>query len=318
MKLNNKYLGILGALALATGCGGTGNSNPDPLPDNTPDAGNEQPAGFQQPANTVAVNFTIDASGRPGFYSDGDLEWKGAFEYDSATRIQIPDGNWDGPFAPLYDDGPWTAGGHEPKGSVAGDDKFGVTVFMAVPTEDQRYEYGAQTKAGGWIWPAGDNGAFILVANSTAEVTADGLTLTPEGTYDLRLTLDTKNLGSGATFTAGNPITVKGTFSEWSEDPAFDDGTHGDATANDGVFTYTLSANAVRHLKLTSGTIQEWVWVIYGVDADGKATKAEYKTSSNIAEQTGVAAFTKGPTDADFTSATISLAGNGNTMIVIP
>lgn len=308
MKLNNKYLGILGALALATGCGSTGNSNPDPLPDNTPDAGNEQ-AGFEQPANTVAVNFTIDASGRPGFYSDGDLEWKGAFEYDSATRIQIADGNWDGPFAPLYDDGPWTTGGHEPKGAVAGDDKFGITVFMAVPTEDQTYEYGAQTKAGGWIWPAGDNGSFTLVANSTAEVTADGLTLTPEGTYDLRLTVDTKNLGSGATYTAGSPVTVKGTFSEWGEEAAFDDGTHGDATANDGVFTYTLSENATRRLKLTSGTIQEWVWVIGGV---------EYKKTSGGAEDTGVVAYTKGPSDSGFVTAAITFATNGNTMIVIP
>ncbi len=112
-------------------------------------ASEQQNNGFPQPANTVPVNFTIDASGRKDFYADEDLEWKGSFTFDKETRVLTYSADWAGgagPYAPLYDDGPWTKGGHEPEGATAGDDKFGITAFVAVPTEALKIEYGAQTE----------------------------------------------------------------------------------------------------------------------------------------------------------------------------
>ena len=310
MKINKKFLSCITAAALL-GTAACGDDEPEPEP---------TPTGFPQPANTVPLNFTIDASGRPGFYADEGLEWKGSFTYDKTTRLMTFAADWaggKGPYAPLYDDGPWDTGGHEPKGAVKGDGKFGITAFLPVPTEALKIEYGAQipfgpncsNQDGCWIWK-GSNGSVNVPAGSTTALTATPLTLDPEGTQDLRLTLNTKGLGSGFTYASGTAITVKGTFADWSNEPAFDDGTHGDATSGDGVFTYTLSANAVRRLKLASGTRAEFIWNI---------GTSEYKNSAGEGEKTGVAGFTKGPTDANFVSRTVEVSTtNKNTYVQIP
>lgn len=311
MNATKKFLGCIAVAALATaGCGVQEENPTDPTP-----------TGFQQPANTVALSFTIDASDRKGFYVDEGLEWKGAFTYDKATRILTYAADWaggKGPYAPLYDDGPYDQGGHEPKGAVKGDSKFGITAFLPIPAEALKIEYGAQVPSGPncsnadgcWIWK-GANGSIQVAAGASTALTAEGLKLDPEGTVDLRLTLDTNNLGSGHVLDAGETITVKGTFADWSNEQAFDDGTHGDATAGDKVFTYTLSANAIRRLKLAPGTVAEFVWNI---------GSAEYKTSGNKCETTGVKAYTKGASDASFVdrTSTITIAGNGNTSLPIP
>ena len=52
-------MGVFAAVAL-TACPGGDNNNGD--------AGTDGGNGFQQPANTVAINFSIDASGRPDLY----------------------------------------------------------------------------------------------------------------------------------------------------------------------------------------------------------------------------------------------------------
>ncbi|MDQ3265349.1 MAG: hypothetical protein M3Y59_17115 [Myxococcota bacterium] len=292
---NNKHLSLVGILAAVglTAC-----------PGYTP---------FPQPENTVAVNFTIDASGRPGFYEDGDLEWKGSFTYDETSRILTYDSSWAGgagPYPTLHDDGPWNEGGHEPLGAVAGDDKFGITAFIATPAEAITLEYGAQTccgATGGWVW-TGSNGSVEVTPTSTGPITAEGLTLSPEGTVDLRLTLNTNALGSGHVL--ATPVKVKGTFSDWAEEQAYDDGTHGDATSADGIYTYTLSENATRRLKLTSGTTAQFIWVL---------NTQEYKTSGSAGEQTGVMAYTKGASDSAFVARTVILFGTDeNTAVAIP
>src|SRR5512140_2510952 len=89
---------------------------------------------WNQPAGTVAVNFTIDATTRPGIYHDKDLEWKGDFTYDGGTNILTPNTGWAGPYVPLWDDGQWVDCGHEPLGAVAGDNKFGIAAWMTIPT----------------------------------------------------------------------------------------------------------------------------------------------------------------------------------------
>lgn len=285
----------IAAVAL-TGCPDGGNGGED--------AGTD--AGQQLDENVI-VNFTIDASGRPDFYADGDLEWKGAFELVSGTDNQIqPDSNWDGPFPKLWDDGPVSAGGHEPEGAVAGDDKFGVQLLFARPEEDITLEYGAQIADGAkgctggcWIWPAGDNGSFTVTPTSE-EITAEGLTLTPEGPYDVRLTLDTNALATGFVLDSGETVTVKGgAINAWSNDLAYDDGTHGDAQADDGIYTYVLSENPNR-LKLAGGTVVEFIWNI---------GDQEYKTGDN-GETAGATAAYKHDTAADWTTATITTGGN--------
>jgi hypothetical protein len=74
----------------------------------------------------VAVNFTVDDTANK-VYQAGYLQWKGSFVYNPTTRIITFDDTWADPLIPLYDDGPWKSGGHEPVGAVAGDHKWGVT-----------------------------------------------------------------------------------------------------------------------------------------------------------------------------------------------
>jgi hypothetical protein len=77
---------------------------------------------------------------------------------DPASRIATRDEGWGGPYPRLYDDGPWTAGGHEPAGAVAGDHRWGVTVFIKPPaTGIAQYEYGLVDRTG-----AGQTGPWKL------------------------------------------------------------------------------------------------------------------------------------------------------------
>src|SRR5512147_360805 len=73
-------------------------------------------SSFTQPPGTIAVSFSVDDR-ENRVYGVGDLAWKGSFVYDSNTRTLNYDPFWSAgvPGWPvLYDDGPWTEGGHEP------------------------------------------------------------------------------------------------------------------------------------------------------------------------------------------------------------
>ncbi len=300
------------AMALAA-CGGGGGGGTTTTP------------GFPQPAGTVAVNFTVDDTANKVFTA-GQLEWKGAMVYNSTTRkITGPDATWGGPWAPLYDDGPWNVDppGHEPAGSVAGDHKWGVTVFATPPaTASFTIEYGLndalyQTNYGnGWIWPPGDNGSFVVNAGATAAINAPGLVLPAFGTTDLQLTLDTNNLGPGTW--DPSVVKVKGSAWAWGNITLADDGTKGDATAGDGIYTLELSqyvgvGKPFSHTGLLkSGDKPEFIWVL------GTGIGVEYKTPGNVAELTGVAAGTKAAGAGSFTPQTVAIAANFNTYITVP
>jgi hypothetical protein len=229
-------------------------------------------------------------------YKDGEAQWKGSFMYDSVTRVAFYAADWNGgngPFAPLYDDGPWSgyaAGnvmkyGHEATGEAAGDGVFGATMFVYPPsTGTTLYEYGMVDHAfgDGWIWK-GSNGTFSVAAGATAALKATPLTLDTFGTTDMQLHLDTANLDTTCTpvppATTCTPLTwdfaggvkVKGSAWGWYEV----------ATTNvGGVYSFTLSdfAGAGKQLYHTGllgscGTSQ-FVFVFYA--ADGKTNK-EYK-----------------------------------------
>lgn len=311
MKLGIKSFGVVGAVAglmlLLPGCPGPDYGNDGGTPT---DGGTDGGSGFTQPANTTALNFTIDATARAGEFEDGDLEWKGSWVYDEATRtITAFDDTWPGPEIPLYDDGPWTAGGHEPAGSVANDDKFGVTVFFPHQSIETTFRYGAQTKEGGWIWPESENGTLVVAPGAAGPLTAAGFTMLPVGNVDVKIVINSGNLESG--FTAAGPYQIKGTLTSgpWNLASAYDDGTHGDEVSGDGNFTYVLSEDEANPSLVASGSTQQFVWVIDG---------AEYK-AGGAASDVGVTAFTKGPSATEWTAATISKVGTDqNTAIVIP
>lgn len=304
-----KVLGsvILGALLAA--CGSSSTTTPPP-------------SGFTQPAGTVAVNFVIDDTLNK-LWKSQELEWKGAMIYDSTTRIVTADSTWGGPWAKLYDDGPWNAGGHEPAGAVAGDHKLGVTVFVKPPaTGTDTYGYGLRdatnpdTANGGWVW-IGGNGSFSVSAGATAAITAAGQTFPAHGTTDMQLVIDTNALGAGTWDTS--KISVKGSAWGWTEVQLKDDGTKGDAAAGDKKYTYVLTANLDQTKPpypglLKSGDKPEFIFVFNG---------KEYKDTGGIAISTGVTAGTKASGATAFTSQTIGLTGgtglgSGNTFITVP
>jgi hypothetical protein len=269
------------------------------------------------------VNFTVDDTANQVF-GPGELEWKGAMKIDETTRIITPDSAWGGPFPKLYDDGPWTTGGREPKGSVAGDHKMGVTVFVAPPaTGSATYEYGLQdATTQGWLW-RGANGTFVVASGATAEVTAAGLTLIPFGTTDLKVVIDTnallaRTLADGGVGTWDtSKVRIKGSGWSWALAELLDDGTKGDATAADGKFTFEMSqyvgtGHQFPHYGLgASGDQLQFVFVF------GLGDGVEYRdaTAPSIV---GVTASIK-PSGGSYTTATIAqCGGDKNPCVTIP
>jgi len=248
---------------------------------------------FAPPAGYVAVNFTIDDTANKTYDNTDGLAWKGSFGFNSATRILTQDGSWGGPFPMLYDDGPWTSGGHEPEGATAGDSLWGVTVWVsnAIATT---LEYGAISGSvdgsdGTWIWESSTgNGAVSIPVGATTAINAPGLIIPVHGTIDLLLTIDVSsngaNLASGfqTAYSAGD-VQVKVSALGWNTSTLFDDGTHQDETANDGIYSFALSEFLGKHDGLPkAGDVVGFVFVLKGV---------EYKVSGT-ASSAGVSAYT--------------------------
>lgn len=271
---------------------------------------------FEPPAGHIAVSFSVDDMLNKT-YEDGDgLAWKGSFVHDMATRTITYSSSWAGPFALLYDDGPYDQGGHEPLGSTAGDHRWGVTVWVA-NTAAQAFEYGAirgsdEGSDGAWIW-SGNNGTFSVTAGSTTPITAQGLTIAAHGTTDLKLTIDVSNQGNNLVtlFQGGdytNAVKVKGSGWAWAEIALVDDATGGDEIAGDGIYTFTLSERKAKHDGLLRpGDQAEFVFVLGGTDyRDGGAATAQ-----------AISAWTKTATGS-WMAATIQISGNNNTYVSAP
>lgn len=281
----------------------------------TPDTGVVPDAGPQPDAGFIRLNFSIDDSANQTYTSTDGLAWKGSFAYDDETNVVLRNTGWTGPFPLLHDDGPWDQGGHEPAGATAGDNIWGTSILFAVPSEDAAFDYGAirgsvDGSDGQWIWQ-GTNGTFTVSAGQTTDVTATGLTIAAFGEIDLRLTIDTSSLAAEfSEFNPANGIAVKGSAWAWQEIGMVDDGTEGDETAADGIYTFVFSEHIGRHDGLlNSGDEPQFVFMLGGV---------EYKVGG-APSQTGVAAYTQAPND-DWVEQTIEnqAAGDQNTYITVP
>jgi hypothetical protein len=275
-----------------------------------------KPPTFVKPAGTIAVGFSVDDTANKVF-KDKELQWKGAMIYDPLTNKVSYDTNWGGPYAPLYDDGPWTAGGHEPAGATAGDHILGTVVFVAPPAAgaaDLKFGYGLNDATlvatpvivdpNGWLWPAGNDGAFTVAAGATADQKAEGLTLKKFGTTDFQIVIDPTALSAGTWDTS--KVSIKGGGWGWSGVLL---------AASGGKYTYTQSAftgtgNPLPHAGLlTSGDKPEFNVVFNGV---------EYKTSSNC-NTGGVTAGVKASGASSFTTVTIAVnTTSHNCYITIP
>jgi len=306
----------LGLMCLATGLAACGGSTTETtVIDCAPTLWNSGTP--EAPACTVPVNFIVDDRANAVF-GNAEAQWKGSFQYDAATRVAYYDGSWNGgngPFAPLYDDGPWNAGGHEPIGQVAGDHVLGATIFVHAPdTGTETWEYGLvdHSFGDGWIW-LGANGSFQVAAGATAPITAPGMTFAPFGTTDVALFLDTNNLATGTWDTS--TVGVKGSGWAWNVINMRDDGVAPDVAAADGIYAFVLSehagiGNTFYHTGLAaSGEVVQFVFVLGGT---------EYKVSS-VPPATGVSAETK-LAAGSWTAATVAnqATGDQNTYITAP
>jgi hypothetical protein len=250
-------------------------------------------------------------------------------KFDSATRKVTLDSTWGGPYAKLWDDGAWNAGGHEGPGATAGDNKWGVTIFYTPPaTAKDTIEYGLidTTLANGWIW-RGSNGKVDINSGVTADITATGQVMPAFGTTDLKLVIDKNALlpltladaGTGTWDTT--KVAVKGSAWGWTNVTLLDDGLLGDATAGDGKYTFVMSnvvgaGKQFPHFGLGStGDKPEFIFVF------GQGDGIEYKEASGTAATAGLTAQTKAAGGA-FVPATVGVnnqtGGNKNTYVAIP
>ena len=278
----------------------------------TPPAG-----GFSQPAGTVAVSYSVDDTANR-VYGSGDLQWKGSMIYDPTTRIITPDPTWSGPWADLYDDGPWNQGnpaGHEPIGSTAGDHRWGVAVFVTPPASGSAtYEYGLNDTyyeaqfGNGWIWRDPNNGTFTVEAAATAALIATGQRFLPFGATDLLIVIDTNALDPSAAWDT-SIIRIKGSVWGWALTTV--------PVGADGLATFTLSdvvgaGRAFTHTGLlNSGDGLEFTLVF------GPGDGVEYRDLNGAALTSGVTAFVQ-PAGASPAPANIQLATDNNSYVAIP
>ncbi|MBI4817814.1 MAG: hypothetical protein HY791_16250 [Deltaproteobacteria bacterium] len=272
---------------------------------------------FTPPADHVAISFEIDDSANKT-YTQGELRWKGSWNYNATTRVITKDPSWGGPYPTVWDDGPWDAGGHEMAGAVAGDGKWSITVWYPVPQADTQFEYGAENNTG-WIW-VGANGTFTITAGQTTPFTAQGLVIPAFGTTDMRLKLDMNNLHPDfALSETATVVMVKGPKWGWAEKLMFDDGTKGDETAADRVYTFVLSENLGAHEGLLkSGDEPRFVFTFNGPNGlEYKGTLAPFVSAVPLVD--GVTAEYK-PMNGTFTSTTVKHddTNDHNTYITIP
>lgn len=111
----------------------------------------------------LAVSFVADDSAGQA-YREGEL-----------ALVRFPGAT----VQPLYDDGPWTEGGHEAEGAVAGDHRWGLTVF-ARPEPSAQLEYGFLDRSVDPPAALGPARQVLVVWKGQAPAVAPALVLPPK------------------------------------------------------------------------------------------------------------------------------------------
>lgn len=203
---------------------------------------------WKPPAGMAAMSFSVDDSANKT-YKAGQLLWNGSFQYDKATNTVVYSSAWqptDGPFPPLYDDGPIDQGGHEPIGAKAGDNIWGVVVFVKPDTkQDLEFEYGLINDNNHWLWE-GSNGLVTIKKGASELVQAQGIKLAAHGNINIKISLDISKLQKDfAVEDPKNPplIFLKGTMTNWAHIQIQDKGKRGDEKEGDGILTFVQNQN---------------------------------------------------------------------------
>ena len=247
--------------------------------------------GVLIPPGAVLINFSVDDRANTTYDASDGLAWKGSFGFDAASRELSYDPSWGGPFAVLHDDGPWAQGGHEPSGATADDGIFGITAWADPLGAPFTLEYGAirgsiDGSDGAWIW-IGNNGSVLVEAESE-EVTAPGLTIPAFGTIDVRWELDLPNIDpSFGDWTSVSTVEVRTSVLGYREISMVDDGTAGDETPGDNVYTMVLSENLDKHEGLRKlGDEVDFIFVLDSVEyrVGGPASDVGASVSSDAAD----------------------------------
>ncbi len=264
------------------------------------DSGGPPAGGWVRPQDSTAVRFCMDDSANQT-YESGQVLWTGSWIWNAADNTITYTSSWlpeEGPYPPLYDDGPFSAGGHEPEGAVAGDHVFcGEVWVMPDPVEPLLFEYGVLDELKNWIW-IGPNGQFTVEPGDPATMMVDPLILPPFGTFDLKVTLDLAYLHEEFAGTTADEydIFIKGTMNSWFPAQLLDDGEFGDAAAGDGVFTYVHSNYLGSHNgRLLAGQEAQFVFVFALRElGEGPESGLEYKVAGDAVPD-GVTAYSDFP-----------------------
>lgn len=261
-------------------------------------------ARWVRPEGYAVVTFYVDDSENKT-YKDGQMKWNGSFVWDEKSNIAVFSSSWlptDGPFPPLYDDGPISKGGHEMEGAVAGDYIFSTEIYIKPdPENDIVFEYGLINEWNYWIWE-GPNGQFTIEKGFTGKKDAQGIKFHKFGDIDAKILIDMNNIHPD--FKGGAKIEnvfIKGSMNSWTPVQILDDGQNGDEKANDGIYTYLHS----KHLGEHDGLLyldQHVQFVFVFNSEDG----VEYKVNGDAAMD-GVKAYTDYNKRGEFLEEEISL-----------
>ncbi len=272
----------------------------------------------------VWLTFEVDDTENKTF-EDGDIKWTGSFSWDAKTNEIVHASSWlptDGPYPPLYDDGPISAGGHEHEGGKAGDHIFSTAVKFK-SAQATTFEYGALNEFDNWMW-IGPNGQLVVAAGESGTKQAPGMKLPKHGTVDLELRLDTSKLDAvfGKWSLKTHKFYVKGTMNMWTPVQLLDDGQKGDAAAGDDILTFRLSQNLGKHDGLANpGDKVQFVFVTTTGDLFPEEGQ-EYK-GSTATKVAGVSGFTATGPGGAFVPAPVIFAKDSkgkfdNTAIDVP
>ena len=237
-------------------------------------------------AGAVELTLVVDDTANKT-YGDGELIWTGSFAWDETSNTLAYATSWlpeEGPYPPLFDDGPRSSGGHEPEGSSPGDHIWGVSVCYVIE-QTRTLSYGLLNDDLRWIWE-GPNGTIEVTQDATGLIAVPGMTIAEHGDRDFRLMLQLDALHSdyqGSITTDDYGIFVKGTMNSWTPVQLLDDGQHGDASAGDGVLTYEHSSYLGPHDGLLRPGQEAQFVFVFAQGESAPDAGIEYKVAGDAA-----------------------------------